>query len=329
MPPVVAPVPGITTKSSYVNPAGSVACCAEERSFTVTSAGPGVPGGVLAEMLVGSLAKTSLEGSTFPPMVTCTFEEKPRPEMVTRVPPVQGPCEGCRPLTANGGPEIDVHQAAAVVTELRGGRAPGVVAVGIERRSRPGQASRDRDDAGERGQRKGAAPAGARATRLGSHGLKGIRRWGSRNGSRRGCAVRHRSYGWGAMNLLPQRTLREYLTTYQQEHTKLGTKLTHMVGIPMIVASIPDRRGQPSARGWPLRGRLGPSVHRARGVREEQAVVLRRPVLPARRPRLGDCRVAELFGLPVPDDPREASPRSRARPSRSTTTNGEAAAAAS
>lgn len=71
----------------------------------MTSAGPGVPGGVLAEMLVGSLAKTSLEGSTFPPMVTCTFEEKPRPEMVTRVPPVQGPCEGCRPLTANGGPK--------------------------------------------------------------------------------------------------------------------------------------------------------------------------------------------------------------------------------
>ncbi len=55
------------------------------------------------------------------------------------------------------------------------------------------------------------------------------------------CAVRHRSYPCAAtqMNLLPKRSLREYLTTYQQEHTQLGTKLTHMVGIPMIVASFP------------------------------------------------------------------------------------------
>ncbi len=33
--------------------------------------------------------------------------------------------------------------------------------------------------------------------------------------------------------------MREYLAQYEKEHTKLGTKLTHMVGIPMIVASIP------------------------------------------------------------------------------------------
>ncbi len=38
---------------------------------------------------------------------------------------------------------------------------------------------------------------------------------------------------------LPKRTLREYMTLYGKEHTKFGTKLTHMVGIPMIVASIP------------------------------------------------------------------------------------------
>jgi uncharacterized membrane protein YGL010W len=39
--------------------------------------------------------------------------------------------------------------------------------------------------------------------------------------------------------LLPQRSLREYISLYQEGHTKLGTKLTHMVGIPMIVASVP------------------------------------------------------------------------------------------
>ncbi|MDP9152179.1 MAG: DUF962 domain-containing protein [Myxococcota bacterium] len=38
---------------------------------------------------------------------------------------------------------------------------------------------------------------------------------------------------------LPQKSLREYIALYQQEHTQLGTRLTHMIGIPMIVASIP------------------------------------------------------------------------------------------
>jgi uncharacterized membrane protein YGL010W len=38
---------------------------------------------------------------------------------------------------------------------------------------------------------------------------------------------------------LPQRSLREYIALYQEGHTKFGTKLTHMVGIPMIVASVP------------------------------------------------------------------------------------------
>jgi len=38
---------------------------------------------------------------------------------------------------------------------------------------------------------------------------------------------------------MPRHSLREYIAQYQREHTKLGTKLTHMVGIPMIVASLP------------------------------------------------------------------------------------------
>ncbi len=38
---------------------------------------------------------------------------------------------------------------------------------------------------------------------------------------------------------MPQKSFREYIAVYQQEHRKLGTRLTHMVGIPMIIASIP------------------------------------------------------------------------------------------
>jgi uncharacterized membrane protein YGL010W len=41
------------------------------------------------------------------------------------------------------------------------------------------------------------------------------------------------------MRLLPQRSLQEYLELYAKEHKHIGTKLTHFVGIPMIVASFP------------------------------------------------------------------------------------------
>jgi uncharacterized membrane protein YGL010W len=36
-----------------------------------------------------------------------------------------------------------------------------------------------------------------------------------------------------------RKTFREYLDQYAAEHTKLGTKVTHFIGIPMIVASLP------------------------------------------------------------------------------------------
>ena len=47
----------------------------------------------------------------------------------------------------------------------------------------------------------------------------------------------------------PRQTLREYISQYEKEHTHLGTKLTHMVGIPMIVASIPTAFVSPSVAG--------------------------------------------------------------------------------
>ncbi len=35
------------------------------------------------------------------------------------------------------------------------------------------------------------------------------------------------------------KTLEEYMREYNESHRHFGTRLTHMVGIPMIVASIP------------------------------------------------------------------------------------------
>ncbi|HEY7958023.1 MAG: DUF962 domain-containing protein [Polyangia bacterium] len=35
------------------------------------------------------------------------------------------------------------------------------------------------------------------------------------------------------------KSLKEYMEEYAAGHTQRGTKLTHMVGIPMIVASLP------------------------------------------------------------------------------------------
>jgi uncharacterized membrane protein YGL010W len=56
--------------------------------------------------------------------------------------------------------------------------------------------------------------------------------------------------------LLPKLSLKEYLERYASEHKTLGNKLTHFVGIPMIVASIPTTVVAPPvgialfATGW-------------------------------------------------------------------------------
>lgn len=53
-------------------------------------------------------------------------------------------------------------------------------------------------------------------------------------------------------------TLKRYLDQYASEHTKLSTRLTHLVGIPMIVVSIPTVLVNPIlaaglfAGGWAL-----------------------------------------------------------------------------
>ncbi len=54
------------------------------------------------------------------------------------------------------------------------------------------------------------------------------------------------------------KTLDEYMDLYQQQHTKPGTRLTHFIGIPMIVASLPVAVARPKlgaalfAGGWAL-----------------------------------------------------------------------------
>lgn len=53
-------------------------------------------------------------------------------------------------------------------------------------------------------------------------------------------------------------TLAEYFARYEREHTKPLTRLTHFVGIPLIVASLPQARRRPALAaamfvgGWAL-----------------------------------------------------------------------------
>ena len=46
-----------------------------------------------------------------------------------------------------------------------------------------------------------------------------------------------------------KKSMREYLDEYAADHAQLGTRLTHMVGIPMIVASLPLFPINPVAAG--------------------------------------------------------------------------------
>jgi uncharacterized membrane protein YGL010W len=39
--------------------------------------------------------------------------------------------------------------------------------------------------------------------------------------------------------MAPKKSLVQYLEDYRREHSQLGTKITHMIGIPMILASLP------------------------------------------------------------------------------------------
>jgi uncharacterized membrane protein YGL010W len=122
----------------------------------------------------------------------------------------------------------------------------------------------------------------------------------------------------------PKHTLREYVAQYQREHTQFGTKVTHLIGIPMVLASIPAAVVNPPAAaglalaGWALQyaghylfeGNRPPLAN-------DPFYVLAGPAWVA-----GEW--LQLFGLPIPEAIQP--PRAVAHAS---VTNGEAVAAAS
>jgi uncharacterized membrane protein YGL010W len=103
------------------------------------------------------------------------------------------------------------------------------------------------------------------------------------------------------MSLLPQRSLREYLVQYHHEHTTLGNRLTHMVGIPMIVASIPTAAVNPPLAaglfvgGWALQ-LIGHGVFE-----KNKPAFLSDPYYLLVGPVWVAAEWLQLFGVPLPD----------------------------
>jgi uncharacterized membrane protein YGL010W len=120
--------------------------------------------------------------------------------------------------------------------------------------------------------------------------------------------------------LRPKHTLREYMSLYAKEHTQFGTKLTHMVGIPMIVASIPTAFVHPPAAaglfvgGWALQY-IGHYVFEGNkpAFYSDPYYLLVGPVWVA-------TEWMQLFGVPVPESLQPDTERAHA-----STANGNAA----
>lgn len=125
---------------------------------------------------------------------------------------------------------------------------------------------------------------------------------------------------------MPRHSLREYIAQYQKEHTKLGTKLTHMVGIPMIVASLPTAVVNPPlggglfVGGWALQY-VGHYVFEKNkpAFYGDPYHLLVGPVWVA-------AEWMQLLGLPVPE---ALTPAPEGQSVIEATSNGEATAAAS
>jgi uncharacterized membrane protein YGL010W len=133
---------------------------------------------------------------------------------------------------------------------------------------------------------------------------------------------------------LPQRSLREYLAQYHQEHTKLGTKLTHMVGIPMIVASFPTALVNPPVAGGLFVGGWALQLIGHKVFEKNKPSFLADPYYLLVGPVWVAAEWMQLFGLPLPDVFHAASPAASSeedgvRETAKTAANGEAATAAS
>lgn len=130
--------------------------------------------------------------------------------------------------------------------------------------------------------------------------------------------------------LLPKKSLQEYLAQYAAEHTQRGTKLTHMVGIPMIVASLPAAVVAPPlgaalfTGGWALQF-IGHAVYE-----KQKPSFFADPFYLLVGPVWVAAEWLELFGLPVPELLKVAAPDLQATandPPRPVQTDGSEAAA--
>ena len=131
---------------------------------------------------------------------------------------------------------------------------------------------------------------------------------------------------------VPQLSLRGYLAQYHQEHTKLGTKLTHMIGIPMIVASLPTALVNPPVAGGLFAGGWALQLIGHKVFEKNKPSFLADPYYLLVGPVWVAAEWMQLFGLPLPDvfkPEAEIAEGAVAAETAKTATNGEAASAAS
>ena len=130
---------------------------------------------------------------------------------------------------------------------------------------------------------------------------------------------------------LPQRSLREYMTEYKKGHTQLGTKLTHMVGIPMIVASIPTAVVNPPLAGGLFVGGWALQIAGHKLFEKNQPAFFSDPYYLLVGPVWVTVEWLELFGLPVPEalQPLPEQPEAEHAAAANGASNGEAVASAS
>ncbi|HEY8042123.1 MAG TPA: DUF962 domain-containing protein [Polyangiaceae bacterium] len=99
----------------------------------------------------------------------------------------------------------------------------------------------------------------------------------------------------------PQHTLREYIDQYRNEHTQLGTKLTHMVGIPMIVAAFPTALVNPPAAGGLFVGGWALQLIGHRVFEKNKPAFLTDPYYLLVGPAWVAVEWMELLRLPIPE----------------------------
>jgi uncharacterized membrane protein YGL010W len=123
----------------------------------------------------------------------------------------------------------------------------------------------------------------------------------------------------------PRHSLRDYLSQYEKEHTKLGTKLTHLVGIPMVVASIPTIFVNPPVAGGLFASGWALQIIGHRVFEKNKPAFLADPYYLLVGPVWVAAEWMRILGLTVP----EALKGVTERDSDAKTANGEAAVAVS